>query len=235
MAFVPDSTQAGYLGPNDPLPPEPPYTTDNPWDDFLHDVIAGVTGLDNTLVRPRWQEEPPLRPDISVNWVAFGATSTTTDWNPAFIHIDTPNGGYDALQQHEEHTILCSFYGPQSEQYCSYLQRGLFIEQNIAALRANAVGLVSISGLTRAAELVKERFWPRVDVSVVLRREVRYNYNVKTILRAVGVINAQAPGKLPPISDDFDTGAPPGPTTEWDAGSTSWDTAAGGTVWDVVQ
>jgi hypothetical protein len=58
MPFVPDSRTAGYLGPRD----TPQQLVDGAWDDFLHDVIAGTTGLDPTLVRPRWQSEPPNIP-----------------------------------------------------------------------------------------------------------------------------------------------------------------------------
>jgi hypothetical protein len=232
--IAPDSRTAGYLAPNDPLPPGPPLggpLTGDTWEDFIHDLVAGITGLDNTLVRPRWQEEPPLRPDISVNWVAFGIMSTTTDFAPVFIHIDDGADGYDALQQMEEDTILCSFYGPDNEKYCSYLQRGLWVDQNHAIMRTNAVGLVSVGGMTRAADLIKERWWPRSDVEFVVRREIRYDYKVLNLLQSKGTVTAQPPGRFDEIHDDFDTGGILADETFWDGQETTWD--SGNTRWDV--
>ena len=228
MATALDSTQPGYLLPRQP--PAPLY--DDPWDDFLHDLIAGIIGFGPTLVRPRWEPEPAPRPDITVNWVAFGVMDTVTDFDPAIVHIPDSGNGYDALQVHEMATILCSFYGPNAAQFASYLQRGLFIDQNRAVLRANGVGLVEVSGQTRLAELVKERWWPRSDIDVILRREIRYDYNVRNLLRSVGRIDAQPPGRTDLISDAFDTGEGPGPQTTWDAAPnhTVWDD--GLTVWD---
>jgi len=203
MAFVTDSRFAGYLGPS---VPGPYPLSDDAWEDFLHDVFAGITGLDPTLVRPRWQEEPPLRPDISVNWMAFGTTATRHDFVPVSYHIDDGGDGYDAMQQMEELDILCSFYGPNNEMIQSYFQRGLYVEQNLAVFRANAVGIVSTTGFTRAAEFFKERYWPRTDVTVTVRREVRYNYNIVNLLRAQVDIKASRPGKNSRIlTRDVDT------------------------------
>jgi hypothetical protein len=201
MAGSNDSTEPGYLLPQTPLQP----LADDAFDDFLHDVVAGITGFDPTLVRPRWEPEPAPRPDISVNWGAFGVTETITDFEPWVGHFPNSGNGYDALQAHELVTVLCSFYGPNAEQYCSFLQRGLYVDQNRAALRANGVGLVAVSGLTRAAEFVKERWWPRSDLDITLRREVRYNYNVLNLLRAMGPIIGQPPDDTRVIEDDYDT------------------------------
>jgi hypothetical protein len=202
MATATDSTQPGYLLPQPPTAP----LADDAWDNFLHDLGAGITGFDPVLVRPRWEPEPPPRPDITVDWVAFGVTGTTVDFDPAVVHID-PGEGYDALQTHEIAIVLCSFYGPHSEQFVSYLQRGLFIDQNRAILRANGVGLVEVGGLTRAAELVKERWWPRSDLEIHLRREIRFDYSVRTLLNAAGTIIAQPPepDATRTIEDDYDT------------------------------
>jgi hypothetical protein len=229
MPFVTDSRFAGYLG---PVTPGPAPLEDDAWEDFLHDVFAGVTGLPPTLVRPRWQEEPPLRPDISVDWMAFGTQAVRTDFAPVQYHIDTPGDGYDALQEMEERDIICSFYGPNSEKYSSYFRRGLYIDQNQAVFRANAVGMVGTTPFTRAAELVKERWWPRQDITVTLRREVRYNYNVFNLLAAQVEIRANPPGETRILSETVTAGTPaPAPGTTWDSGATEWD--SGSTMWDV--
>src|SRR5262249_12507351 len=85
--------------------------------------------------------------------------------------------------------------------------RGLFLDQNRATLRANGVGLVEVTGFTAAPELYREQWRDRVDTTVVLRREVRYDYSVLNILRAKGTITANRPGDDPgTVETDFDTG-----------------------------
>jgi hypothetical protein len=203
MPFVTDSRFAGYLGPQPPLEGLPPRT-DDAWENFLHDVFAGISGLPPDLVRPRWQEEPPLRPDISVNWLAFGTTATRVDPRPVFYHVDAGEG-YDALQEMEELDVMLSFYGPQNEMYQSFMRRGLWVEQNLSVFRANAVALVSTTGFTRAAELVKERYWPRTDMTVTVRREIRYNYNVMNLISAQVAIRANPPGESRYLDHFVDT------------------------------
>ena len=206
MVWVPDSTTPGYLGPRAAPSPHPLY--DDEWDNFLHDMIAGITGLESTLIRPRWQPEPPNMPDFNVDWVGFGVMSTEVDFCPAIVHVDTGTDEYDALQEHEIDTVLCSFYGLNCSRYASYLRRGLFLDQNRAIFRANAVGLVEVSAFTAAPELYKERWLDRIDTNVLLRREIRFDYSVRTIQRAYGTIKANRPLDSRTVIDGkgFDTG-----------------------------
>lgn len=206
MTFVTDSRIAGYLGPQ----PQSPVGDD--WENFLHDVIAGVTGLEPTLVRPRWQPESPNMPDFDVNWVSFGVTDIQFDFEPSVVHDYTANGGLgqDQLHDHEVDTILCSFYGPNAGQYVSFLRRGLFVWQNRAVLRANGAGLVEISSSNRAPEYIQDQWLQRVDVNLIIRREIRYNYNVTTILRSIGPVIGNDRGDRT-ITVDFDTNEIPHP------------------------
>jgi hypothetical protein len=187
MPFSPDSRTAGYLGPVAPEPIE-----GNAFEDFLHDVIAGVTGFDNTLVRPRWQEEPPNIPPFGTDWVALGVTEASADFTPVIVHDPAGNGGLgtDELQRHETVTVMCSFYGRNASKFAGWLRDGLFLDQNRAVFRANAVGLVEIQPAIRNAEKFRERWWDRVDLTVVLRRQIRRTYNVMNILRVTGTITS---------------------------------------------
>jgi hypothetical protein len=202
MAFVLDSTTPGFLGPE--ATPQP--IDDDKYDDFLQALVAGVTGMDPTMVRPRWQNEPPNLPDLNSDWVAVGVTETRVDPNPWIGHSDAGEGD-DLLQEHEISVVLCTFYGPNAGLYASYLRRGLYVWQNRAVLRANAVGLVETTELARVPEIIQNIWINRIDVNLILRREIRYNYPVRTLLRAQGEIIAQPPGDgTRTITDDFDTG-----------------------------
>jgi hypothetical protein len=177
---------------------------DDAWDDWLQAVFAGISGLPDDLVRPRWQIEPPNRPEIDVDWLALGVTSKRNDFTPYILHVDEGEG-YDALQEHEIDEVLCSFYGPNCERHASYLRRGFFLDQNRAVCRKSGVGLVEIQDIRSAPEYVNERWWNRMDMNVILRREIRLNYPVRTILRAQGLISANDPGRRI-VTKEIDTG-----------------------------
>lgn len=187
MTWVPDSTPPGYLGPST-------ETIDGTtWEDFLHDVVAGVSGLDPTLVRPRWQPQPPTTPSVNVTWVAFGVMRTDADFEPWINHYGT-DPAHDLLQRMERVTVLCSFYGPLAQETAGVLRDGLYIDQNRAAFRANGVGIIEVEEIVRTADLFREQFRERSDLNLVLRREVRRSYNVLNLVRARGPI----------IGNDFD-------------------------------
>ena len=37
----------------------------------IGEILVGISGLEATLVRPAYQENPPPSPSINVNWLAF--------------------------------------------------------------------------------------------------------------------------------------------------------------------
>ena len=206
MVWVPDSTQQGYLGPEST--PNPP--ADDAWDNFLHDLIVGVTNLDKNLVRPRWQAEPgpPTIPDFNTNWCAFGVTDIQVEFSPWVGHSDTGDGGLglDMLQEHQVDTVLCTFYGPNSGWYAGMLRSGLFVWQNRYMLRANNVGLVDVAAIRRAPDYIQNQWVNRFDADLILRREIRFNYAVRTLLRAQAEIHNNPPGSTEVIITEVDTG-----------------------------
>jgi hypothetical protein len=150
MGYAPDSTEAGYLGPTT-------ETLDgDPWDDFLHDTIAGITGFDGTLVRPRWQPQPPTTPARTVDWCAFGVMSVAADFEPWINHYSDPPPGFDPMQRMERQTVLVSFYGPNAQANAGILRDGIYVDQNRALFRENAVGIIEVSPLTRNSELFRQ-------------------------------------------------------------------------------
>lgn len=196
MPFVLDSTQAGYLG------PVTETLEGDAWDNFLQELVAGITGMNPDLVRPRWQVTPPTTPDVTVDWVGLGITRTDADFAPFVQHL---NNGTDILRRHEHVTLTCSFYGPRSFELSSYLRDGIYVEQNRAVLRANSIGLVEVTEVVRAAELFREQFRDRHDLDIMFNREVRRIYNVRNLARSVGTITAaDAAGRT--LESGFDTG-----------------------------
>lgn len=188
-----DSSTGGYLPPAaDPL-------YDDALDDFLHDVVAGVTGLGNTVVRPRWQPEPPDLQAFGTDWVGFGVTSHRSDTH-AFTDFSRTVPGSYFEQRHEVFDLFCSFYGPHADRNAARLRDGLQIAQNREALYLAGMGLVSASDLTSAPELIKERWLNRSDLTVTLRREIRRVYPVLYFLSSAGSIVTD----ISPLTVTFD-------------------------------
>lgn len=185
-----DSTVAGYLAPTSTPPLE-----DAAFEDFLHDVFVGLTGLDAKLIRPRWQGEPPDQPDFAQGWMAFGVMRQAPDTYAAIVH-SLIGDGTDELQRHETDEILLSAYGASGIATLKSIDDGFQIEQNREVLRQNAMGLEATGEILTVPSLVKDRWLRRFDMTMIMRRQIRRTYQVVSLLSAQGGLQAQASGSL---------------------------------------
>src|SRR5258708_4203476 len=125
VATMPDSTTGGYL-----LPVGAPPLEGEALNNFLQGWIVGITGLDGTMVRPRWQAEPPNIPTAGTAWAAIGTQVRPADEFPYVRHNGAANGGagQDELHQHEDIEILVSFYdlgtNGQADAFAALLRQG---------------------------------------------------------------------------------------------------------------
>jgi hypothetical protein len=174
-----NSSTGGFIAPTDPIGP----LEDDDFDDFFQAIVTGITGLPGSLVRPRFQEEPPTIPSRTTDWCAIGVTRRAADTFAVEGH-DGAGDGSDYLIRHEALDLLCSFYGPHAQAFGARLRDGFSIAQNMEPLLANGMGLVSLGDLTRAPELIKDRWLNRTDLPVVIRREIRRTYPVLNLTSA---------------------------------------------------
>lgn len=190
---VPSSASGGYIVPQPPPSLAPLYG--DALEDVFHDVIKGVLGFtDGTLIRPRWQPNPPNQPDFGTDWVAFGIMERKGDWSPYQAHDPTGNGGdgSNIFERDEELTLLHSYYGPNSAQLQSLFQDGLLIEQNRAALTANGIKLIEFKDAFNVPALLKETWVKKVDQRIVFKRRIRREYAIVHLLSAnVSIDNEQ--------------------------------------------
>lgn len=177
------SATGGYLLPGGPALPE-----DSDLDAILQRAIVGVTGLPGDMVRPRWQPVTPKQPEPAVNWCAFGVNRRTVQDGPYIRHIDTGNGT-DELSRHEDIVLLCTFYGPASQKFAMLLRDGLYIPQNMEALKADGVSFIDCGDLVAVPELYNQQWVRRFDLSATFRRKVSRTYQVQNIIAADIALN----------------------------------------------
>ena len=175
------SATGGYLSPGVVTPP----TEDSDLDAQIQPAIVGICGLDGSLVRPRWQANPPKTPEPSVNWCAIGIADIKQDQGPYLEQVAVLTHGY---QRHEDITLACTFYGPRAQAYAQTLRDGLAIPQNIEALSAVGIKFIECSSTRAVPELYNQQWLKRYDLTVRLRRQVKRAYSVQTVLSATDVL-----------------------------------------------
>ena len=177
------SATGGYLSPSGSS------LSDQPLQDFFHDWIAGISGLLNTLVRPRWVSEPSNIPEFGVTWLAFGIINKEWLEQPTIFHysssVEFPNG-YDQLRRHRELEIKVTVYGPNSDSVENTLTNGIYIAQNRESLQLNNMDVISVTGSVTVPELVKEQWIYSTTFSIFIRAQLVYNYAVENILSVNG-------------------------------------------------
>jgi hypothetical protein len=182
-----DSATGGFLSPQASPAPLDGLDLNN----FLQVMMAALTGLDGTLVRPAFQPEPGNVPDAGTAWMAFRYTSKPVDVFPAIIHH--PDGqGYDEFQRHEELHVLCSFYdlgtNGLADYYCSLLRDNIMVPQNMEYLTSVGMGLTVVGDKQVVPVLLASRWQYRVDLPIIIRRAVQRIYPVLNTLQAVGTL-----------------------------------------------
>lgn len=179
---MPNSSTGGYLQPS-----PPPVLEGAALEDFFHDFIVGLTGLDNTLVRPAYQIEPPNIPAKGVVWLAFRFEDIASDTFP-FVGHRASGEGSDELQRHEEFDVLCSIYGSgagsDARGLAKLLRDNLMIAQNREPLGLKQMALVSAGVPLPVPVLLKETWLYRLDLPFRIRRCLTRIYEVENIIEA---------------------------------------------------
>lgn len=153
-------------------------------EDFFNGYFKDLTGLDENLIRPRWQPEPPNLPPKGTVWMAFGFSDVESDTFPYLKHIPTGDGS-DQLQRHEEFDVLCSIYGngagSDARATAKLLRDNLAIPQNLERLRGEQMAMVSCGAPLPVPALVKQTWLYRLDMTIRFRRAITRTYAVLNI------------------------------------------------------
>lgn len=201
-----------YIQPQDAPPLEGQALTQ-----FLQAWFVGLSGIDPTLVRPRWQADPSNIPTAGEFWAAFGIRKRLADTYGIVEHLPNANGGLgaDLRMRHETIDILISFYDLGVNGYADALAAlvadNVLIEQNRWPLDQNGFGVYEVKDATPVPSLFKERWQYRVDLSVTLRRQIRRTYPIYNVEKFQSTFNTDEG-----YSTQIEQGATPVPTTPKD-------------------
>lgn len=176
-----DSSSGGYLAPT--IPPLPGGLT---FQQFMQEIIAGITGISGDLVRPRWQLNPPKQPGPEVNWCAFGIVNQQADASGYIKPLVTATTSI--LSRHESFDIECSFYGPDAEKNAQVLREGFQISQNREVLFKNNMGFKGDGPIIPAPELVNDRWYQRRDITLSFARQIQSSYQILNFTSSGGTV-----------------------------------------------
>lgn len=184
------SASGNTLSPVLDTPPE--YDLD--LDLIFQTLVARITRLPGSLVRPRWQPtvgKVPT-PDPGTDWCAIGITTIDPDANPYIEHFGDGLGS-DEYVRHEQIALFATFYGAHAAHYAMLLRDGLAVPQNSENLLGYGIRVVSCDRARSAPELYNQQWVRRYDMGVTFRRKVARTYRILNII--------DAPVEL--ISDDI--------------------------------
>ena len=180
-----NSSTGGFLQPSPQFPAVPDGLT---FQQFLQSVFAGISGLPGDLVRPAWQPEEPKQPDGNTNWLAFGLTNNEASDNAFVGSAVVSNQIVNVTQRMEDLEILCSFYGPLSQEYMQLTRDGFQIQQNLESLTLAGMGFVEARRGHRLPENVNGIWIDRWQMNFYLTRQILRAYPILTFLSASGTL-----------------------------------------------
>lgn len=154
---------------------------------FFQGLIVGVTGISGTLVRPRWQPNPPPMPGVEENWVSFDIRERTPDANAYVVVNQTDEAGAQQLR-HETFTLACSFFGPAGGSYAELLRDGLELGQNREPLLLAAMGYLTAGQTLFLPELHNQQWYSRHDLDLRFSRQLNKRYDILCFTGVVGAI-----------------------------------------------
>lgn len=173
------SATGGYLSPlSTPAPIE-----DDALANFFQALVANVSGLVPSLVRPRWQPESPNIPQLGVSWASVGIIHRQAFTYAAILH-DPSGSGADYLDTQEELELMVSMYGADADANMALFRDGMQIAQNREVLQLANMGWMSCGEVVTAPSLVKEKWLYRVDMKFKVLRQIIREYAVESLLSA---------------------------------------------------
>lgn len=137
--------------------------------------------------------------------MAFGPTPDRS--SDTFPYLDESADGLSSrLQRQEQLPVLCSFYDLGStglaDSYASLLRDNLALPQNCEPLLGGGFMLAYVETMRQAPTLKNTRWLFRMDLPIVLRRQIDRTYRVVSITSAHGTVHTDE--GTPPLEFPID-------------------------------
>jgi hypothetical protein len=150
-------------------------------------MVVGITGFPGSLVRPRWQMNPPQQPDALTDWAAIGLTMG--DRNNHVLRVN-PDGLDSTLNRQQSVKLMCSFYGPNARANAEILADGICIPNNQWPLQALGIEYIRFGATRAVPDLVNAQWINRADIDLDFTRDITRIYDVPSILSVSGTLLA---------------------------------------------
>jgi len=152
--------------------------------DYIHDVLVGVTGINNAFVRPAYQPNPPPIPDLDIDWCAFAIRNR----RPAAMPWTTQEDDDADLSTNELFDVFATFYGPNCMGYAAILRDGLQVPQNSDQLTLVGIAVIGAEDIIYVPELINDRWFERADITINMNRNLTRTYDILSLLGATGTM-----------------------------------------------
>lgn len=181
-----------------PLIPQPPLVQVPPAPlaapravDLITAVISATTGIPPALVRPRWQPTPPQQPPPGTLWAAVGVTRRLAEGYSWQGMTTSPGTTTEALllKRWETVEVLCSFYGPNSEDQAELFRDSLYLGQNLEALIANGFQVTGLDDVLAVPDLTNWQWIDHQDVRLTLARELDRYFPMQSLQEGNGTLD----------------------------------------------
>lgn len=190
-----NSSEQGFLAPTDTYG----LLDDQGLARFIQQMVAGITGLDPTLVRPAWQPEPPDEPPVETTWCSV----RKEDFDPETFawegNTKVNNQDVHLVVRHELVNLVAEFQGPSSERMADILSMGFQLAQNREYLTRSGYGFVESGKKVVLSLLRNERYLYVVDLPFTLRRRQQFNYAVEPLAGAAAELIVDQPAAVYPL------------------------------------
>lgn len=184
-----DSSTGGILSPLTAAPLD---------DDMLNRVIqttlSQLSGIDGSLVRPRWPTVIPKLPSNETNWISFGVQEISSEGSAFIQHkpASDSGAGVDRVSIPEELTVVVACYGPNAVSYARRVRTGFALPQNGELLESGAgLKVVDVTSAVNAPALLNEAWQRKYEFRVILRRMDDREYAIRNLLSAQGSVDSE--------------------------------------------
>ena len=156
---------------------------------FIQQLIVGITGLNGSLVREKYQTNAPKIEEVEINWCSFSLSTLQKDYD-GFIK-QNQSGDNSEVTRHQKLIVSASFYGPNSNQIASQFCNGFLLSQNREVLRSGNLNFNGTSDVTFVPEKKNEQWFKRHDVTLTLTQKEVNTTAVQSLESYSGTIKAQ--------------------------------------------